>query len=157
MCSYICNVQSGFTFKTKRCICNASLRAKTNPILCHRLLHCNDLTCCPLDVFLSERLCTAFLHGYSFPVSDGIQQSSWTVSLLSANRYIVIFVIFLRFWASLKRNPLTNWVVNILCGTTVNCCCVQCDCCGFYGGDSKYISGVLCTCSSQSWVMIMHW
>lgn len=39
----------------------------------------------------------------------------------------------------------------------VNCCCVQCDCCGFYGGDNKYIGCVLCTCRSLSRVMIIQW
>ena len=39
---------------------------------------------------------------------------------------------------------------------SVNCCCVQCDCCGFYGEDNKYIGCVLCTCGFLSWVMIIQ-
>lgn len=36
------------------------------------------------------------------------------------------------------------------------CCCVQCDCCGFYGEDNKYIRCVLCTCGFLSRVMIIQ-
>lgn len=60
LCGYsqICNVQSGFAFLTKLCIYNTSLKVKTNTILCHRLLHCTDLTCCPLDMCFYQNFCT---------------------------------------------------------------------------------------------------
>lgn len=143
-----------------------SLKAKTKILCVHRLLHCTDLTCHLPDcrMFLSEHLYIAFLHGYSFPVWWIIKKFLNSVLTLSTDLcyFCDIHLWFSRYSSDFE--PVWKWFfwwielwIFYVAPQPVNCCCVQCDCCGFYGGDNKYIGCVLCTCGFLSRVLIIQW
>lgn len=61
------------------------------------------------------------------------------------------------FWFSRDFEPVWKWSfwrtelwIFCVAPQSVNCCCVQCDCCGLYGGDNKYNGCILCTCNFLS-------
>lgn len=68
-------------------------------------------------------------------------------------------------WFSRHFEPVWKWSfwwtelwIFCVAPQSVNCCCVQCDCCGLYGGDNKYNGCVLCTCdflSSNDYIVMI--
>ena len=129
--------------------------------LCSQASTLNWFDLRPLNwlVFLSEHLYIAFLHGYSFPVRWSIKKLLNCVLTFFVNRDLLFLwyssLVFLDIPEIFE--PVWKWFfwwteLWIFCVAlqSVNCCCVQCDCCGFYGGDNKYIGCVLCTCGFLS-------